>query len=120
MAGRVGRGYGACYVDGKQRPAHCRSYELLRGDIPEGMDLDHLCRNRLCVNPDHLEPVTRRENLLRSPITLTALKAAQTHCIHGHAFTSENTKIRPNGTRLCITCNRKRALERGRRLRATQ
>lgn len=104
--GKVGRGYGAAYVDGVQRPAHRVAYEELRGPVPDGLDLDHLCRNRACVNPDHLEPVSRRVNLLRSPITLTARKAAQVECVNGHEFTPENTAINKNGTRRCRECVR--------------
>lgn len=58
-------GYGVSSLDGKRSVAHRVVWTLLRGPIPDGLDLDHLCRNRLCVNPDHLEPVTRSENLLR-------------------------------------------------------
>lgn len=61
-------GYGAYYVDGKMRLAHRHAYELLIGAIPPGMQLDHLCRNRSCVNPQHLEPVTDSENKRRSPL----------------------------------------------------
>lgn len=115
-AGATGRGYGAAYVNGRQYPAHRLAYSVLRGEIPSGLDLDHLCRNRRCVNPDHLEPVTRRENLLRSPITLTAQKAAQSECIRGHEFTPENTRIRKSdGTRHCRVCQREseRKMKRG-------
>lgn len=106
-------GYGTTHIgsrtsgDRRQVMVHRLTYELLVGPIPEGLDLDHLCRVRRCVNPFHLEPVTRRENLLRGE-GLTASKAAQTHCIHGHAFTPRNTRIRKNGTRTCVACARDR------------
>lgn len=88
--------------------AHRVAYELARAPIPNGHQIDHLCRNRACVNPAHLEPVSQRENLLRGA-TIPARRAAQTHCIHGHEFTPENTYRRKgDGVRQCKTCNRER------------
>lgn len=99
----------------KHKAAHRVSYELLVGPIPQGLDLDHLCRVRACVNPSHLEPVTRRENLLRGD-TVTARNAAKTHCIHGHEFTHENTYMakKPRGgvARICRACYRRWDAER--------
>src|SRR6185312_4010301 len=68
------------------RPAHIVSYELSVGPIPEGKELDHICRNRRCVNPSHLEPITHRENLMRGD-TIPSHKRMQDKCIHGHPFT---------------------------------
>lgn len=87
------------------RIAHRAVWIELRGPIPDGLDLDHLCRNRPCVNPDHLEPVTRSENLRRSPL-MGWQRRAQTHCKQGHEFTPENTRRRSDrpGERICKTC----------------
>lgn len=92
--------------------AHRGFYELLRGPIPAGLDLDHLCRVRCCVNPAHLEPVTRRENLRRGGV----LERLQRHaaergqaeaCKKGHGMTPENTYVYPNGAhRACRACLR--------------
>lgn len=86
------------------RMAHRLAYEYLIGPIPVGLQLDHLCRNRACVNPEHCEPVTGRENTLRG-VTLAAANAAKTHCIRGHEFTPENTNVGPSGARRCRTCS---------------
>lgn len=97
------KGYGGVRVDGKTRSAHRAVYERLKGPIPDGLELDHLCCVRECVNPDHLEPVTTQENIRRSNAP-AALNARKTHCVHGHEFTAENTHIRPTGARACRAC----------------
>lgn len=71
--------------------AHRAAYVAWIGPVPEGMQLDHLCRVRECVNPRHLEPVTCAENGKRSPISPASINARRTHCTHGHAFDEENT-----------------------------
>ncbi len=99
-------GYGRLRVGPTSKPAHNLVYEVFVGAVPEGLELDHLCRNRGCVNPEHLEPVTHRENVLRgaSPI---AAAAAQTHCLRGHALSGDNVYIIPSsGSRQCRTCKR--------------
>jgi hypothetical protein len=108
-------GYGRLELSGrpnrKRVLAHRLSYEVFVGPIPAGLHLDHLCRNPPCVNPEHLEPVTCRENLLRSPITVAAVNAQKTHCVRGHEFSDGNTILepRPNGSvRKCRTCARAR------------
>lgn len=101
---RFTAGYGAIQVEGKTRRAHRIVYETVRGPIPDGLVLDHLCRNRICVNPWHLEPVTLVENILRGESPMAG-NAKKTHCIHGHEFTAENTHIY-NNARICLACRR--------------
>lgn len=84
--------------------AHRYAWETLVGPVPDGLDLDHLCRNRKCVNPDHLEPVTRRENLMRGA-GFVRKNADKTHCKNGHEYTAENTRVTSNG-RACLACCR--------------
>ena len=98
-----------------QRRSHRLSYEWLVGPIPEGLQMDHLCRVRACVNPDHLEPVTQQVNLLRGE-TIVAARAAQTSCVRGHPFDEDNTLIVKNG-RMCKACLAMRARQRTRALR---
>lgn len=104
-------GYGRFYLNGKGALAHRWSYEYHVGPIPDGLVLDHLCRNTSCVNPEHLEPVTTSENVLRglTPQITRERALAITHCPQGHEYTAENTYTGGRG-RTCLTC--KRALAR--------
>lgn len=103
-----GSGYGIFMITRQDAISpHRFAYEALVGPIDdERHQLDHLCRNRACVNPAHLEPVTCRENLLRSPLTLNARNAAKTHCPQGHPYDAENTLRTRDGKRVCRTCAR--------------
>lgn len=114
-------GYGSVKFSGRLRSVHIVTYEASKGPVPPGLELDHLCRNRACCNPDHLEPVTHRENQLRG-VGFVAVNAAKTHCDRGHLFDGPNTIHRPAGRRGCRACmyaaqrryearKRKRALE---------
>lgn len=100
--------------------AHRLAYAVLRGPVRGEQDVDHLCRNRRCVNPSHLEPVSRRDNILRG-VSPAAHNGAKTHCIRGHPLSGTNlTEVRrQNGRtdRRCKTCHALRAWERQRGLR---
>jgi hypothetical protein len=102
-------GYGSIQVNKRHMRAHRVSYETHRGPIPDGLQIDHLCRVRCCVNPDHLEPVTCRENLMRGD-TAAARYAAATVCKHGHPFDQANTLYTREGRRVCHACRNARAL----------
>lgn len=108
-------GYGRINVgNGIIRQAHRVSYEEFIGPVPSGLVLDHLCRNRACINPAHLEPVTNKENIIRGT-GFCAVNAAKTSCLRGHPLAGENVRISRNGERLCRTCAR--AYEAGRRMK---
>ena len=83
--------------------AHRVAYEISKGEIPDGLVIDHLCRNTYCVNPQHLEPVTHRVNCLRG-VSPSAIHAQKTHCPHGHPYGPVNRR----GQRLCRVCRRAR------------
>ena len=96
-------GYGQFGVNNKVEYSHRVSYTIFKGDIPLGLDLDHLCRNHKCVNPDHLESVTRKENSRRGE----NWQRNKTHCKRGHEYTPENTYVQPSSkARICKICKR--------------
>jgi hypothetical protein len=113
-------GYGQFNFYGRMLGAHRIAYLLVKGSVPADLQLDHLCHthdpdcsggndcpHRRCVNPDHLEPVTQKVNLLRGQ-GMGAKNAAKTHCPHGHPYNDANTRILRGGARLCRECHRKR------------
>jgi hypothetical protein len=110
--GFMGTGYGGFFLNGRMTVAHRVAYELLVGPIPDGLHIDHLCRVRACVKPDHLEPVTLAENNRRAGSAVTSCRRA------GHPYTPQNTYYAPNGTRRCRECERER--NRKRRFRASE
>jgi hypothetical protein len=109
-------GYGDFGLRKRLVKAHRFAYTVTRGPIPEGLHLDHLCRVRHCVNPEHLEAVTQRENTLRSE-SLSALRARRTHCPQGHAYDEANTYVTKKRERVCRTCHRDRERARKRAAR---
>lgn len=99
-------GYPRLKRGGRQFGAHRLVYEAFKGPIPEGLVIDHLCRVPACVNPDHLEAVTMRENTLRG-VSIIADLAKRTHCTHGHPLSGDNLWIRKDGSRICRACRRR-------------
>lgn len=98
-------GYGQFVVNKRSFMAHRVSYLEYIGEIGMGLHLDHVCRNRSCVLPSHLRPVTPRVNAIQNSKGPTAINAAKTHCIHGHEFNSLNTRY-TKIQRVCRTCER--------------
>lgn len=113
--GATQKGYGALTMGGKTVRAHRVSYEIHHGMICEGLELDHLCRTPCCINPDHLEPVTHRINMIRAGAgkKTGARHRAKTHCANGHPYDVTNTYIDSRGHRACRACKRE-----GHRVRA--
>jgi hypothetical protein len=103
LAAKV-NGYGR--FDGKL--AYKWIWEQFHGKVPEGLELDHTCRNPACVRPEHLEPVTHQENVLRGRAAETSHNAKKTHCHAGHPFDEANTYVRPDGGRACRACHNER------------
>lgn len=107
------KGYGLFSVQRKRKRAHQIAYLLSVGPIPDGLQLDHLCRNKSCVNPEHLEPVTSRENTMRGikyrVYTQGKPRKRKEFCKYGHPMSGDNLYIRPNGQNSCKTCLREAA-----------
>lgn len=117
LAGVDYDGYGIFSFEGRDVRAHRWIYMQLVGDIPADLQIDHLCRNTGCVNPDHLEPVPCRVNVHRSA-SPPAHNYAKTHCLRGHPFDEVNTYWFGPGYRMCRECNRRSDASRGPRARA--
>lgn len=109
-------GYGCIEINGVNKKAHRVSYETFIGPIPEGLVIDHLCRNPGCIKPSHLEPVTNRTNVVRglAPYINRRRAAAQTHCVNGHLYDEANTYHGkgPKSGRVCRICANNRTLRR--------
>lgn len=105
----TGAGYGNFWIGGGYEAAHRVAWRLSGGaPVPRELVLDHLCRNRACVNPEHVEPVTQAINVQRGlcPPATRARHLRRTHCIHGHPLFGENVTLRADGSRRCRICNR--------------
>ena len=105
------KGYGLY----NHKRAHRVFYEMHIGPIADGLVIDHLCRNRACVNPAHLEPVTQAENTNRGLFGAGKLRPLASHCAHGHEFTEDNTywlsrSDKPHPIRRCRKCRRAQRL----------
>lgn len=128
-------GYARTRIEGRVTFVHRSVYATLVAPIPDGVQIDHVCHSsdtqcgggsnclhRRCINPDHLEAVTARENSLRANNSFVSINARKTHCNSGHEFTPQNTYVRTNGSRRCVTCqrewSRRAEAKRGARLRA--
>lgn len=111
---KISTGYGETW-QGKPRLTHIVAYELTRGLVPAGLELDHLCRTPACFCPAHLEAVTHQENMKRSP-SVGRNKKLSTYCLKGHLYSQENTLVSKEGSRRCRQCNTDRCREYKRRI----
>ncbi len=110
--GKNSHGYGAVSVGKKMKSVHVYVWEKANGPVPDGLMLDHQCRNRPCCNVAHLRVVTARINSLENSESFAAKNAAKTHCPHGHAYQGANLIIETNGRRKCRACKQRRERER--------
>lgn len=108
LGSQTTQGYGSIWFQGGMRRVHRVAYEAWIGPIPEGLVLDHLCRVKICFNPEHLEPVTIRENTTRGDLATGQRNnnGRKTHCPRGHAYEGDNLYLNPNGARACRECQR--------------
>lgn len=101
-------GYGITSINGKSYRAHRVFYELYKEKIKSGFVIDHVCRNRSCVNPEHLREVTSRVNILFNSEGLASINSRKTHCSKGHIYNLKNTRVTKQGGRWCRVCDRLR------------
>ncbi|NUP33639.1 MAG: HNH endonuclease [Streptomycetaceae bacterium] len=110
-------GYGVVSESRKTVYVHRLTFGYFKADIPDGLVIDHLCRNRACCNPEHLDAVTQRVNVHRGD-SHVAQQAKKRKCIRGHDLSGDNVRVSRSGKRECKTCHRARQLDRTRRMRA--
>lgn len=111
-------GYGHMNFNGRTVKVHRYVWELVNGPIPDGLVIDHQCRNRACCNVDHLRVVTRKVNVTENVVGISwQLMSEKTHCKHGHPFDEENTRITTDGSRVCRECCRIDSRKRNRKRR---